>query len=78
MLKEEGITEIDFNVDYYRLIPTDEWENYTEDITVIGSLDDDIASLKSHITGEDDFMPFVDLDRIASILRAISQKYNPI
>jgi predicted ATPase len=63
--------------DYYALIPTPEWETLENAQTVIGSLFDDVAELKRVAKGR---IPFssVDLDRLASVLRAVSQLLNPV
>jgi hypothetical protein len=44
---------------------------------VIGSLIDDWENLEKLIT-ENNSVAFLDLDRLASILRAISQELNPV
>lgn len=63
--------------DYYALIPTSEWDTLENTQTVIGSLFDDVAELKRVAKGR---IPFssVDLDRLSSVLRAVSQLINPV
>lgn len=65
------------NTDYYALIPTDEWEKLEQPQIVIGSLFDDTTELKRVLADE---IPFtsVDLNRLASLLRALSQVITPI
>ncbi|WP_092738352.1 hypothetical protein [Hymenobacter psychrophilus] len=75
----EGIGEgtFDLETDYYAIIPTDDWEKLEQPQVVIGSLFDDVAELKRAAKNE---VPFtsVDLDRLASLLRAISQHITPL
>ncbi|WP_298547112.1 hypothetical protein [uncultured Aquimarina sp.] len=76
-LESENIKEIDLDEDFYRFIPTDNWNSY-EDIIIDGSLFDDWDSMQMHITNSEEFFPYINLDRIASILRYISEKENPV
>ncbi|RSK40904.1 hypothetical protein [Hymenobacter perfusus] len=75
-LKSNG-RHFEIQTDYYAIIPTDEWEEFEKPQIVIGSLFDDAAELKRVLANE---IPFtsVDLDRLASLLRALSQSVNPI
>lgn len=77
-LEKENVKIINLNVDGYRFIPADEWENFTEDVILLGSLLDDVDNLRKLI--EDDNRPctYVDFDRLASLLMAISYNKNPI
>jgi hypothetical protein len=77
-LKDLEIDSVELDKDYYLLISSTDWtkvgESNPEPVT--GSLIEDWDSLKKVVTGEHPLM-FVDLDRLASILRAISEKINP-
>jgi hypothetical protein len=75
-LKFEKIETIEINDDLYKIIPTNHWSDFdNSDVVYTGSLNDDITALKSAV--ENDFITYVDLDRLASILRAISHENNP-
>ncbi len=75
-LEQEGSTSIKIENDFYRFIPTDSWDNY-EDIILAGSLYDDLDCLKLIIKESNRPLTYVDFDRLASILRAISEIQNP-
>ncbi|MBA3673947.1 MAG: hypothetical protein H0W75_03165 [Chitinophagaceae bacterium] len=76
-LKEENIEIVDIASDEYLLISTDEWENFEQDVEpIIGSLEDDSYRLLNTKKGDVPFT-YVDFDRVASLLRAISQEINP-
>jgi hypothetical protein len=77
-LKREEIEEIQLTEDYYKFIPTDEWSNLEEDVILVGSLIDDIDSLYKVLNEPHQTFTYVDFDRIASILRAISETLNPV
>lgn len=77
-LKQEGVTEIAIKDDYYRMIPADEWTNFDKDIIVVGSISDDIDSLNRVLNDPDRILTYVDFDRTASVLRAISEALNPV
>jgi len=77
-LESQSIKEIDIEMDYYRFIPSDRWQEFDQEVIEIGSLLDDIESLKLLISDSQRPCTYVDLDRMSSLLRAISQKYNPI
>lgn len=72
--EEEFVIEDDF----YKFIPTDKWASFVEDIVETGSLSDDINNLKKLATDPKRPCAFVDFDRLASVLRAISQTKNPV
>ena len=76
-LREDGLLEIDVDKDYYRFIPTNEWDKHNDTIFT-GSLFDDLDGLKSRLNDENNFFTYVDFDRLASILRYISEKQNPV
>lgn len=70
-------TEI--NEDSYWLIGSDVWTKFSEDPSAdVGSLNDDWHYLNQIIEEEDRIVSSSDLDRLSSILRAVSQEINPI
>lgn len=75
-LKSEEIYNIEIESDLYRFIPTDKWDSYDDDEILTGSLFDDLDSLKLILKDSNRMVTFVDFDRLASILRIISEKYN--
>ena len=77
-LKELEIDSVELDQDYYLLIDSSDWKKVGEPNPepVTGSLIDDWDSLKKVATDEHPLM-FVDFDRLASILRAMSEKINP-
>ena len=76
-LKNDGVENIEIETDNYWIILSDEWDNFDDDIQpAVGSLADDWDSLKKNVL-ESDIVTCVDIDRLSSILRAISQKMNP-
>jgi hypothetical protein len=76
---------IDLNTIVYRIIPTEKWNKFEKpedwfsasDIDQ-GDLHDDLTQLKKLIQEKDQICTFVDFDRLASILREISQVKNPV
>lgn len=71
--------------DTYRLIPTEKWnkfdkpENWNSASEInLGSLRDDIEELIKLAKDKDRICTYVDFDRVASLLREISQVNNPI
>ena len=77
-LKFEGIDQIEIENDLYRYIPTDEWDSFERDEIEVGSLYDDLDSLELLVNDIDRPCTYVDFDRVASVLRAISRKNNPV
>ncbi|MBS1755584.1 MAG: hypothetical protein JST34_16210 [Bacteroidetes bacterium] len=79
-LKEQGISKITIETDLYNKIPTHKWSIYNkiEDNIVMGSLFDDIDSLKKMISDNKHPCTFVDFDRLASLLHIISEIENPV
>lgn len=75
-LNSEGFSELSFSDDFYRIIPTDKWDSYENDIILEASLYDDIDSLKMLIKDTNRYVTYVDFDRIATLLRAISENNN--
>jgi hypothetical protein len=68
---------IEINVDFYLNIPTSEWDNYEHSV-LPESLSDDIDSLELLVKDKERVCTYVDFDRVASLLRAISQIKNPV
>jgi len=77
--------ELELETIIYRLIPTEKWDKFdkpedwfsaTENSQ--GDLQDDLMELRKLITEKDRIATFVDFDRLASILRGISQVENPV
>jgi hypothetical protein len=77
-LDRENVKEIAIQQDLYRFIPTDEWDSYERNYSIEGSLFDDLDSLKLLIADRSRFCSYVDFDRMASILRYISEKLAPV
>lgn len=77
-LNNEGVTSIKIELDMYRFIPVSEWQKFEKAEISIGSLSDDIESIKSLIEDDDRLCSYVDFDRVASILHAISDARNPV
>lgn len=68
---------IEFHEDHYRLIPTESWQGFDEPVIHDCSLSDDIGELKKLAADPSRPCTFVDFDRFASVLRALSQMFNP-
>ena len=68
---------VEFQEDHYRIISTESWQGFDEPIIHDCSLADDIGELKKLAADPNRPCTFVDFDRFASVLRAISQMYNP-
>ncbi len=79
-LKKSNIQEFKTETDFYKLIGTDEWTNFQDDNIEpdIGSLKDDWETLKLLLTDKDRPLTSVDIDRIASILRIVSEEISPL
>ena len=77
-LASDGVTSITIDTDFYNLISTDEWNDFSNDVVpVVGSLKDDWESLNMILKGQN-AVSYVDLDRFASVLRALSEKISPV
>lgn len=71
-------SEIVVPEDNYWLIGSDNWTNFSRDVPAdVGSLIDDWYFL-NQLINEERQAASADLDRLSSILRAISQEINPI
>jgi len=80
---KEGKIKLDTII--YRLIPTEKWSEFEKPEDWFsaseidqGNLNDDLMELKNIINNKDKICTYVDFDRLASILREISQVENPI
>ncbi|MBC8756414.1 hypothetical protein H2O64_17190 [Kordia sp. YSTF-M3] len=78
-------SEMKLNTSVYRLIPTYKWNKFEKpedwfsasEISQ-GDLQDDLMELKKLIKDDDRICTFVDFDRLASIIREISEVENPV
>ena len=79
-LEYENVTSIQIEDDLYNKIPAHNWSilNKPEEVVVIGSLQDDIDSLWKLVTDNERPCTYVDFDRFASVLHAISEIRNPV
>lgn len=75
-LEFEEIKTINVENDAYRYIPTDSWNIFEKDEIELGSLFDDVNELKQLVTNDEHPCTFVDFDRLAFLLRFISEKFN--
>jgi hypothetical protein len=78
-------SQIDIETDTYRIIPAENWNNFDDSANWnsakeidLGSLKDDIEELEKLVKNKDRICTYVDFDRVASLLREISQINNPI
>jgi len=77
--------EFELKTNIYRLIPTEKWDKFDKpedwfsasEISQ-GDLQDDLTELRKLITEKDRITTFVDFNRLASVLREISQVENPV
>lgn len=76
-LKSNKINIITIEQDFYNIIPTDEWTSFDENSIVVGSLFDDVDSIINLLNDKSRPTTYVDFDRVATILRYISEKQNP-
>ena len=76
-LTDLGIEIVNIETDYYWLVSTDQWDDLDSDPKpVVGSLVDDWESLRKVMEGQHP-ATFVDFERLASVLRALSETLNP-
>ena len=75
---EVGENEIPLKTDFYKLIPTEKWDDVTSSEVNVGSLSDDVIELKKLLINRNRPCTYVDFDRFASLLREISQIMNPV
>jgi hypothetical protein len=78
-LEMETPDELEVSEDAYRLIPTSKWWiRYPEEHhSLVYSLYDDIEEIENLATNPQRLCTYVDFDRMASILRYISEVENP-
>jgi hypothetical protein len=79
-LNFEGVESVELaDKDYYWLIGSPGWTYFEkQEKPEVGSLVDDWGSLKKLLTEKDRPTTYVDFDRVAAILRFISEKQNPV
>ena len=76
-ISDDKIEFIDIETDYYWFITSDEWDNFSSTPNMaIGSLIDDWISLQKILRTEH-MVTYLDYERLASILRAISETIAP-
>lgn len=63
--------------DLYRYIPTANWDTFENEIIETGSLFDDLLNLKKLALDSNRPCTYVDFDRLAFLLRQISEQQNP-
>lgn len=75
--KDSGFDEIEIDSDNYWLISSDEREEFSSDTPnlCVGSINDDIESLKNILEGINPPTP-VDFDRLANLLIAVGQRIS--
>lgn len=72
--KKDNINRFEFDDDNYWIILSEEWTNFdTSPKPAVGSLVDDSEFLKSVIQN-DEIITFLELERLAALLRAISNQ----
>lgn len=76
-LEARSIEQVEISTDWYRTIPADQWTNFINPEIVTGSLEDDVMEVTKMIKDPDRICTFVDFDRVAAMLNAISQELNP-
>ncbi len=69
---------LEFPEDYYRIIPTESWNRFDEPVIHSCSLYDDVDELRNLAVDPNRHCTFVDLDRLASVLRAISHMFDSV
>lgn len=77
-IKQDKIEFIDIETDYYWIVMSCDWNNFTSDYPeiAVGSLTDDWDSLQKLLRNEC-ITTYLDYERFASILRAISETIAP-
>jgi hypothetical protein len=78
MEEQNGIQSLEIDIDYYWVVSSCEWTNFESEVSLnVGSLIDDWESLQKVIS-EENIATYVDFDRLASILRAVSETIIPL
>jgi hypothetical protein len=75
-LENENVDQVELDTDFYWHIPADKWEAFEQAPALLGSLKDDIDSLILLANDSERPCTYVDFDRTATVLKAISQKNN--
>lgn len=76
-IKEDKIQFLDIETDYYWIITSADWDNFASEPTIaVGSLIDDWDSLQK-VLRDECITTYLDYERFASILRAISETITP-
>lgn len=76
-INNDNIESVDVEIDYYWLITSDEWDNFDSSPEIaVGSLVDDWDSLQEVLESKR-IITYLDYERFASILRAISETIAP-
>ncbi|MBD2197054.1 MULTISPECIES: hypothetical protein [Calothrix] len=76
-IKDDKIEFVDVETDFYWLITSDEWSYFdSSPEAVVGSLVDDWDSLQEVLESER-IVTYLDYERFASILRAMSETIAP-
>lgn len=76
--KIDRIESLELDTDYYWIVTTDEWDDFDSTSSpslAVGSLVDDWTSLLDDL--KNDQITYLDLERLSSILRALSEKIAP-
>ncbi|MGC4037070.1 MAG: hypothetical protein QM764_14015 [Chitinophagaceae bacterium] len=77
-LQRDKCSKIDFKGNEYWIVSSDEWMNFIDTPTpVVGSLKEDVVYLKKAI-GENAIHSYSEFDRLATVLRFISESQAPI
>lgn len=76
-LKNDGLNEIEIANDEYWIILTNQWSDFSKDPEIaVGSIQEDINFLNKALEANE-ILTYADLDRVASILRMISELQAP-
>ena len=77
MLRRRGIEELETGQrDFYWSVLSGDWLDFNKEPKVaVGSLDDDFAELR-RLLSEDSWPSSVDLDRLSSVLRLLSEELD--
>jgi hypothetical protein len=73
-LKSGNVNQIEFDIDEYWLVSTGDWSDFNKEPELsVGSLSEDISYLRRAIS-ESKIFTYSDFDRLASVLRYVSEK----
>ncbi len=71
--------QVEISTDYYLIISADEWDQLEmPPEPSVGSLFDDWAELSRHLSDEKRHFAVADIDRVGSLLHAISEAMVPL